>query len=70
MHKILLIAGLTLAVNAFAGTSKHVCVKDGDEIAVTGKDDAEKKKACEDAGGSWTAKKEKSESDSGGGGGW
>jgi hypothetical protein len=61
-----MIAALAAALNALAGDTKSVCVKDGKEIAVSGKSDAEKKQACEDAGGTWTAKK----ADDGGGGGW
>jgi hypothetical protein len=65
-----MIAALAAALNAFAGDTKNVCIKNGSEIAVSGKSDAEMKQACEDAGGTWTAKKAKSGNDDGGGGGW
>lgn len=59
---IALILGLGLAATpAFAHKAKknHThCVKDGTAVDAKGKNDAAKKKACADAGGTWDESKD------------
>lgn len=47
---IVLVFGLLIAAAAQADT----CKKGGKDLAVAGKNDAEKKAACAKAGGAWT----------------
>ena len=54
LFSVLLILGLLSAVASQADDAKWACKKAGKDVAVAGKTDAEKKAACEKAGGTWT----------------
>lgn len=49
----LLLLSLTLASGAAEAKEKWVCMKDGSEVKVKGKNPKGKEKACEEKGGVW-----------------